>query len=134
MHYVVNLFPIFELSNLKSPLLYILVFLLNYSNLSCWIYFWDILWYFWKIDHPTIVQRWQQALRKNYDHQVSGECGSCVTLKFTRVYQIDDLAPAKLTVYPTMASSRAKEAHQQFFFINGTTLQAENHHQTTNGQ
>ena len=71
------------------------------------------------------------ALRKNYDPQVPRECGSCVTLKFTRVYEIDELAPAKLTVYPTMASSRAKEAYQQFFYINGTLHQDMS--STTNG-
>ena len=71
------------------------------------------------------------ALRKNYDPQVPSECGSCVTLKFTRVYEIDELAPAKLTVYPTMeASSRTNRAYQQFFYINGTLLQDMS---TTNG-
>ena len=64
----------------------------------------------------------KQALRENYDPQVPRECGTCVTLKFTRVYEIDELAPAKLTVYPTMASSRTSQAYQQFFDMNGTLL------------
>ena len=46
-----------------------------------------------------------------------------MTLKFRRKYEIDDLAPAKLTVYPTMASQKAKEAYKLFFYMNGTTLQ-----------
>ena len=64
----------------------------------------------------------KQALRENYDPQVPRECGTCVTLKFTRVYEIDELASAKLTVYPTMASSRTNQAYQQFFDMNGTLL------------
>ena len=38
------------------------------------------------------------------------------------MYEIDELAPAKLTVYPTMASSRTNQAYQQFFDMNGTLL------------
>jgi len=73
----------------------------------------DFWYHSWHRDHNVIP----------HVSKVPSECGSCVTLKFTRVYEIDELAPAKLTVYPTMASSRAKEAYQQFFYMNGTLHQ-----------
>ena len=51
--------------------------------------------------------------------QVSSDtCGTCITLQFRRDTLVNSLAPAKLTVYPSMASPEAKEAYKQFFHIN----------------
>ena len=51
--------------------------------------------------------------------QVSSEaCGTCVTLQFRRDTLVDGLSPAKLTVYPSLASPEAKEAYKQFFHVN----------------
>ena len=49
--------------------------------------------------------------------KVSSDCGTCATLKFKQSHQIDGLGPAKLTVYPTLASIRSKEAYKQIFHI-----------------
>ena len=50
--------------------------------------------------------------------QVSSEaCGTCVTLQFRRDKLVEGLAPAKLTVYPSLASPEAKEAYKQFFHV-----------------
>jgi len=52
-------------------------------------------------------------------NKVSSEaCGTCVTLQFRRDNLVESLAPAKLTVYPTLASPEAKEAYKQFFHVN----------------
>ena len=48
---------------------------------------------------------------------MSSDCGTCATLKFKQSHQIDGLGPAKLTVYPTLASIRSKEAYKQIFHI-----------------
>jgi len=48
----------------------------------------------------------------------SDTCGTCITLQFRRDTLVNSLAPAKLTVYPSMASPEAKEAYKQFFHIN----------------
>ena len=51
--------------------------------------------------------------------QVASEvCGTCVTLQFRRVKWVEGLAPAKLTVYPSLALPEAKEAYKQFFHVN----------------
>ena len=51
--------------------------------------------------------------------QVSSEsCGTCVTLQFRRDELVEGLAPAKLTVYPSLSSPEAKEAYKQFFHVN----------------
>ena len=51
--------------------------------------------------------------------QVASEvCGTCVTLQFRRDKWVEGLAPAKLTVYPSLASPEVKEAYKQFFHVN----------------
>ena len=49
--------------------------------------------------------------------KVSSDCGTCATLKFKRSQEINGMGPAKLTVYPTLASIRSKEAYKQFFHV-----------------